>query len=102
MSYPKQRLKKSQKRPFLRLFFQRICSHAGRGLIIEGTKEKIIVDIFAILLGIVLICALAGAVTKIMLSPPKVLDEVDWIPFEIEDGSDYEETGKRKPHIWMD
>ena len=65
------------------------------------TGEKIMVDIFTLLLGIVSICALAGVVTKIMLTPPKVWDE-DWIPFEIEDGCDYEETGKNKPHIWMD
>lgn len=60
------------------------------------------VDIFTLLLGIILICSLAGAAAKIMLRPPKVWDEEDWIPFEIEDGSDYEETGKNKPHIWMD
>ena len=61
------------------------------------------VDVFTLLLGIILICSLAGAAVKIMLTPPKVWDEEDWIPFEIEDGSDYEETGKnKKPHVWMD
>ncbi len=66
------------------------------------TGEKIMVDIFTLLLGIVLICVLAGAATKIMLTPPKVWDEEDWMPFEIEEGDGYEETGKSKPHIWMD
>jgi hypothetical protein len=59
------------------------------------------VDIFTLLLGIITICALAGAVTKIMLSPPKVWDEEDWTPVEIEGGDD-EEIRKNKPHIWMD
>jgi hypothetical protein len=59
------------------------------------------VDIFALLLGIVSIFALAGLVTKIMLAPPKVWDEVDWIPFEIEDGTD-EDLRKNESHIWMD
>jgi hypothetical protein len=71
-------------------------------LVIEGTKEKIMVDIFTLLLGIILICSLAGAAAKIMLAPPKVWDEEDWMPFELEDANDYEETGKNKPHIWMD
>ena len=60
------------------------------------------VDIFTLLLAILSICALAGAAAKIMLTPPKVWDEEDWIPFEIEEESDYEETEKNKPHIWMD
>lgn len=60
------------------------------------------VDIFTLFLAILLICALAGAATKIMLRPPKVWDE-EWIPMEIEEGDNYdEETEKNKPHIWMD
>lgn len=60
------------------------------------------VDIFTLLLAILSICALAGVAAKIMLSPPKVWDEGDWIPVEIEEGSDDEEIGKSNPHIWMD
>ncbi|HEX8566702.1 MAG TPA: hypothetical protein VF648_13750 [Pyrinomonadaceae bacterium] len=92
----------AQKRLFLSLFFQRMRRPVGRGLVIEGTGEKIMVDIFTLLLAIVSICALAGVTAKIMLTPPKVWDEEDWIPFEIEDVGDYEETGENKPHIWMD
>ncbi len=75
---------------------------AGSDLADKGTGEKIMVDIFTLLLAIVSICALAGVVTKIMLTPPKVWDEEDWIPFEIEDGGNYEDAGKNKSHIWMD
>jgi hypothetical protein len=71
-------------------------------LVIEEIKEKIMVDVFTLLLAILSICALAGVAAKIMLTPPKVWDEEDWIPFEIEDESDYEETDKNKPHVWMD
>ena len=59
------------------------------------------VDIFTLLLAILSICALAGAVTKIMLTPPKLWDE-EWVPMEIEEGDDGEEIRKNKPHIWMD
>ena len=60
------------------------------------------VDIFTLLLAILSICALAGVAAKIMLTPPKVWDEEDWIPMEIEGGEDDEETGENNPHIWMD
>jgi hypothetical protein len=69
---------------------------------IKEIGEKTVVDIFTLLLAILSICAVAGAAIKIMLTPPKVWDEVDWIPMEIEDEDDYEESGKNKPHIWMD
>ena len=59
-------------------------------------------DIFTILLGVVSICALAGAVARMMLSPPKVWDKADWIPEEIEEVQDYEEIRRVNPHIWMD
>lgn len=60
------------------------------------------VDIFSLLLGIFSIGFLAGAVTKIMLRPPKVWDEEEWMSVEIEDGSDFDEIRKNKPHIWLD
>lgn len=69
-------------------------------LVTVGIGEETVVDIFALLLAILSICALAGAVTKTMLRQPKVWDEEDWIPLEIEEGDD--ETWKNKPHIWMD
>jgi hypothetical protein len=71
-------------------------------LINELTGEKIMVDIFTLLLGIASIGVLATAVTKIMLPPPKVWDEEDWMSVEIEEGNDYQELRKNKPHIWMD
>jgi hypothetical protein len=61
-----------------------------------------VVDIFTLLLAILSICALAGAAAKIMLTPPKVWDEQDWIPLEVEEWDDEDETRKNKPHIWMD
>ncbi len=61
------------------------------------------VDIFTALLGIVSVCALFGAVTKIILRPPKVWEEEeDWMCEELEDHSDYNEIRKVNPHIWME
>ncbi len=60
------------------------------------------VDIFTALLGIVSVCALFGAVTKIILRPPKVWEEEDWMCEELEDFSDYNEIRKGNPHIWME
>jgi len=77
-------------------------SRTGRGLVNERIGEKIMVDILTLLLGIVSICVLAGAVTKIILRPPKVWDEEDWMSVEIEEGNDYKEIRKNKLHIWMD
>jgi hypothetical protein len=74
----------------------------ARSLVNKRAGEKIMVDIFTLLLGIVSICVLAGAVTKIMLRPPKVWDEEDWMSVEIEEGNDYKELRKNNPHIWMD
>lgn len=45
---------------------------SGMGLVNKKTVEKITVDIFTLSLGIASIGVLAGAVTKIMLRPPKV------------------------------
>ncbi len=60
------------------------------------------VDIFTALLGIVSVCALFGAVTKIILRPPKVWEEEDWMCEELEDHFDYNEIRKGNPHIWME
>lgn len=60
------------------------------------------VDIFTVLLGIISICALLGAVTKIMLKQPKVCDGKDWSVEEIEEFSDYKEIRKGNPHIWIE
>lgn len=59
------------------------------------------VNIFTFLLGILSICVLGGAVTKIMLRPSKIWDDEDWMFVEIEEGNDFEELRKNKPHIWM-
>lgn len=60
------------------------------------------IDIFTLLLGALSISLLAGAVAKIMLSPPKVWDEGDWMSVEIEEGVDFEEVRRNNPHIWID
>jgi hypothetical protein len=59
-----------------------------------------VVDIFTALLGIVSVCALFGAITKIILRPPKVWE--DWMCEELEDHFDYNEIRKVNPHIWME
>jgi hypothetical protein len=68
----------------------------------EAIGETIVFDIFTALLGIVSMCALFGAITKIILRPPKVWDEEDWIDEEIEELSDFNEIRKGNPHIWME
>ncbi len=60
------------------------------------------IDIFTALLAVVSICALFGVVTRIILTPPKVWDEDNRMPGEIEELSDYAEIRKANPHIWMD
>jgi hypothetical protein len=59
-------------------------------------------DIFTALLGILSICALAGAVNKIMFSPKKVWDEADWMPEQIAEPENFEELRKGNPHIWLE
>ena len=58
-------------------------------------------DIFTALLGILSICALAGAVNKIMFSPKKVWEEDDWMPEQKVEAENFEELRKRNPHIWL-
>jgi predicted outer membrane lipoprotein len=48
-------------------------------LVNETVGERLVIDFFTDLLGIVLICALFGIVTKVILRPLKVRDEKDWI-----------------------
>jgi hypothetical protein len=71
-------------------------------LVNKRTGEKIVVDIFTALLGIISICALVRTITKILLSPPKAWDQDNWIPEEIDEYSDYKKIRKRNPHIWID
>jgi hypothetical protein len=59
-----------------------------------------VVDVFTALLGIISVCALAGAVLKILTQQPKVWDE-DWFPEELETFENYDELRKDNPHIWM-
>ncbi len=60
------------------------------------------VDIFAASLGIISVFTLLGAVTRIILRPPKIWDQEDWVSGEIEGISDYDELRKENPHVWMD
>ncbi len=69
------------------------------GLINERVVEKSMIDIFTALLVIVSIYALIGVVTKITLSPPKVWDDEDSIPGEVEELSDFKKIRKENPHI---
>jgi len=70
-------------------------------LAIETIGEKLVVDIFSIVLGIIAIFAV-GAVAKMKLAPSKVWNEDDWLPEELEENNDYEEMRKGNPHIWLD
>ena len=72
------------------------------GLVNASVQERVVVDIFTALLGIVSVCALFGVVTKIILRPPKVWEEEEWMCEEPEDCSDYKEIRKGNPHIWME
>lgn len=60
------------------------------------------VDIFTALLGLVLVSALFGIVTKVILRQSKVWDEEAWTLEEIEEPSDYDEIRKVNPHIWIE
>ena len=60
------------------------------------------VDIFTALLGIISICALGGAVFKVLSTPPKIWDDEDCQFEEIESSVDYKELRGERPHIWMD
>lgn len=60
------------------------------------------VDIFNALLGVLSICALTGAVFKIMSAPAKVWEDDNWQPDEIEGLQECDETRNARPHIWMD
>ncbi len=51
---------------------------------IETIGEKLVVDIFSIVLGIIAIFAV-GAVAKMKLAPSKVWNEDDWLPEELEE-----------------
>jgi hypothetical protein len=61
-----------------------------------------VIDIFTALIGVGSICALTGAVIKILLAPPKVWDEDDYYPDQGEQSLDYNELRKQNLHIWMD
>jgi hypothetical protein len=71
-------------------------------LVDEAVGETIVIDIFTALLGIASLCVMFRAVTKVILRPPKVWDEEDWIHEEIEELFDYNEIRKQNPHIWIE
>jgi hypothetical protein len=68
----------------------------------KGAGEKIVVDIFTALLGILSICAAAGTICKILLREPKVWDDEDWFLEDTEAAVNYDSLRKEKPHIWID
>lgn len=68
----------------------------------EGVGEKIVVDIFTTLLGIMSICAVTGAIYKILLRKPKVWDDEDSFWEDTEAAVNHDYVRKEKPHIWMD
>ncbi len=59
-------------------------------------------NIFTAVLGVGVVCALLSTITRMLLAPPKVWDEVDCTLEEIEAAPDYNELRKQKPHIWLD
>ncbi len=59
------------------------------------------VNTFSLLLGIFAVFVVVGAITKTMLTPPKVWDPDDWAPEELEENNDYDEMRKENPHIWI-
>jgi hypothetical protein len=61
-----------------------------------------VVDIFTVLLGIVSLCVLTGAISRIVFRKPKVWDEGDYFPEEIEASVNYDELRKENPHIWIE
>jgi hypothetical protein len=71
-------------------------------LVNAAVGEIIVFDIFTVLLGIISVCALFGAVTRVILRPTKVWNTEDWTYGEIEELSKYKEIRKDNPHIWMD
>ena len=60
------------------------------------------VDIFTILLGIVSLGVLTAAISKVLFKPPKVWDEDEYFPEEIETGENYAELRKENPHLWLE
>lgn len=60
------------------------------------------VDIFTVLLGVVSLCVLAGAISRIVFRQPKVWDEDDYFREEIEAGINYDKLRKENPHIWIE
>lgn len=72
------------------------------GLANERIGERIVFDIFTTLLGIGVVCALLGTITRMLLTTPKVWDEDDYEFEEMETSVCYKELRKQNPHIWMD
>jgi hypothetical protein len=61
-----------------------------------------VVDIFTALLGLLSIGAFGAAISKILLSEPKVWNEEHWESLETKEAPDYNELRKSNPHIWME
>ncbi len=65
-------------------------------------ERKVVVDILSLVLGISAVFVVIGAITKTMLTQPKVWDPDDWAPEELEENNDYDEMRKENSHIWID
>ncbi len=59
-------------------------------------------NIFTAVLGVGVVCALLRTITRMLLSPPKVWDDDDFVFEEIEASVNYNELRKQNPHIWID
>ena len=68
----------------------------------ETIGETIVLNIFTTVLGVGIVCALLGTITKMFLAPPKVWDDNDFEFEEIEASVNYNELRKQNPHIWID
>ncbi len=72
------------------------------GLVNERIGETIVSNIFTAVLGVGVVCALLRTITRMLLSPPKVWDDDDFVFEEIEASVNYNELRKQNPHIWID
>jgi hypothetical protein len=72
------------------------------GLVNERIGETIVSNIFTAVLGVGVVCALLSTITRMLLSPPKVWDDDDFVFEEIEASVNYNELRNYNPHIWID
>jgi hypothetical protein len=61
-----------------------------------------VLDIFTVLLAVVSLCALTGAISRMLFKQAKIWDEEDYFPEEIETNVNYDKLRKENPHIWIE